>query len=81
MILDDDKFDQLYSLLNVEMLGIAVSLWGQQATGLPIDFQVQRRTNANLKYTGIRNCMGLRPTVGVRLNDHADNKPAEQETN
>jgi hypothetical protein len=76
LILDDDTFDQLYSLVNVEMIGIAVSLWGQKATGLPIDFQIQRQSNANALYKGgVRNCMGFRPTVGVRLNDHADSKP------
>lgn len=78
LILADEEFDRLYSLVNVEMIGIAISLWGQKATGLPIDFQIQRQSNANLNYTGVRNCMGVRPTTGVRLNEHRDNKPIEQ---
>ncbi|MFJ6416491.1 hypothetical protein [Paeniglutamicibacter sp. NPDC091659] len=78
IILADDEFDELYALVNIEMIGIAISLWGQKATGLPIDFQIQRRSNANQNYKGVRNCMGMRPTAGVRLNEHPDNRPIKQ---
>lgn len=54
----------------VRFLNRALSVWGQQETGLPIDFQVQRQTEANAEFTKPRNAMGLRdwslvPTSGV----------------
>lgn len=37
------------------------STWGQRETGLPIDFQVQRESDANAAYGGARrNAMGIR---------------------
>lgn len=67
-ILDDAEFDdifgrrpQLWSLFCV-----AVSVYLATSTGLRVDFQVQRRTEANEKHSGPRNplgrIMGDRPT-------------------
>lgn len=53
----------------IRYLNRAISIWGQQETGLPIDFQIQRQTDANA-FTGVRNPMGIRdwsliPTSGA----------------
>jgi hypothetical protein len=40
----------------------AISLFGQRMTGLPIDFQIQRLTNANEEYPG-----GHRHPIGMRI--------------
>lgn len=60
VILDDRQFDRLFhnqpqfwSLVNFL---IADSL--RKQTGLPIDFQIQRRTEANANHTGPRNPLG-----------------------
>lgn len=47
LILCDDHYAKVRKRLNIQHLGLAVSLWGQRATGLPIDFQVQQQTAAN----------------------------------
>jgi len=85
LIFDDDEFDARWSqqdgddgrgetLVRVRLMNRAMSIWGQQETGLPIDFQIQRRTEANEQYPTAeghpRNPMGLRdwhsiPTSGV----------------
>ena len=71
VIQDDKEFDLLYgsSRLRVRYLNRALSIWGQKETGLIIDFQVQRRTQAN-RYDGRREPMGNRdwediPTSGT----------------
>lgn len=45
MMLDDDKVDALPCELRY--FNLVVSLWGQQVTRLPIDFQIQRVSEAN----------------------------------
>ena len=40
-------------------VNLAVSLWGQKVTGLPIDFQVQQTDAANAEFTGPRHALGL----------------------
>jgi hypothetical protein len=61
------------------MVNRAISTWGQRETGLPIDFQVQRQTEANRDFGGcIRNPLGGRnwttiPTSGTpALREHSD---------
>ncbi len=54
VMLADDAFDALVRLVNLPDLALCVSLWGQQVTGLAIDFQVQRRSDANQEYSGRR---------------------------
>ncbi len=81
VILPDAHFDEWFGKrgtlagarrcrLRVRYLNRAFSVWGQQETGLPIDFQVQRQTEANAEFTKPRNAMGVRdwsriPTSGV----------------
>lgn len=59
-ILDDDHFDRLFTpdprWWDVVCLGIGA--WLTQQTGLPIDYQIQRRTEANEKHHGPRNSLG-----------------------
>lgn len=38
-------------------LNVAMSVWGQRATGLPIDFQFQEIEAANAKFDGVRNAL------------------------
>lgn len=47
LLLRDDHYAKLKQRVNLQQLGVTVSLWGQRVTGLPIDFQVQQRTAAN----------------------------------
>lgn len=60
LLLDDDQYDALFGSLkhtNWEArnpkwraLTLAFSELGRKMTGLPIDFQIQRRTEANLEF-------------------------------
>lgn len=54
LIVEDVRFAKLKKRVHIQQLGLAVSLWGQRATGLPIDFQVQQRTEANRIHDGQR---------------------------
>lgn len=73
LILDDETFDATYAgkRAKVRLLNRAISTWGQRETGLPIDFQIQRRSEANrLHPKARRSPMGVRdwskiPTDGV----------------
>lgn len=70
-ILDDEHFDRLFPgatagtshdpqrhpLWSVMCTSIALMLRGQ--TELPIDFQIQRRTQANEKFNGHRDALGI----------------------
>lgn len=40
---------------------LAFSALGKAMTGLPIDFQIQQRTDANKRYKGIRSALGFIP--------------------
>lgn len=57
MILPDDEFDRLFGQSSRlwEAFCFAVSRWLRADTGLPIDFQVQRQTEANANHSGTRN--------------------------
>ena len=73
LILDDEEWDRLglgpTVLEGALPLGSgkwralcwAFSLLGREMTGLPIDFQIQRRSEANEKYPGPRSAIGLVP--------------------
>ena len=68
LILRDAVYDRWWSdPVKVRLVNRAVSIWGQQETRLPIDFQVQRMTEANAAFGGgFRNPMGMRDwTVNV----------------
>ncbi|MEV7389594.1 hypothetical protein [Streptomyces sp. NPDC091215] len=74
LMLADDDFDQLFpDHVNPgrcdgrwSLLCAAISELGQQRTGLPIDFQIQRTTEANDLYGG-----GVRQALGLYLNRSA----------
>lgn len=59
VILDDDEWHTLAEAVQVDDLNLAISLWGQQVTGLPIDFQVQMQTEANVNFPGRRHPIGI----------------------
>lgn len=62
-ILADEEFDQTFAGddpdAKLKFLNVAISEWIQARTGLPIDFQFQRRTEANHEFKGPRNCVGM----------------------
>ena len=60
VLLDDDKFAKLEEMFDTEYLRLCISLWGQKATGLPIDFDIQPRTYANQAFTGGRNSINIK---------------------
>lgn len=74
LILADEIFDAQWSdWVKVRLVNRAISIWGQEETGLPIDFQIQRRTEASAEFghearhpMGIRNWKTI-PTSGVPL--------------
>lgn len=68
LILSDNEFDRLFGH-SPELWSVfcyAVSRWLSQDTELPIDFQVQRQTEANEKHAaGTRNHLGNRAKYGM----------------
>src|SRR5437879_3461498 len=71
LILDDDVYDAMFGgemeppAMNLRWALIcdALSELAKTMTGLPVDFQVQRRTEANERYGGqIRHALGMRLT-------------------
>lgn len=66
LILSDKRFDAMFNNpVKVRLLNRALSTWGQRETGLPIDFQVQRQTEANATFAGERNPMGARDWLAI----------------
>lgn len=61
-ILPDQQFDRWFRGRkdSVRFLNRGFSVWAQQETGLPVDFQVQRQTEANEQFSKPRNSMGSR---------------------
>jgi hypothetical protein len=63
LILPDDEFDRLFgqprSEVNAKLSAftLAFAALGREMTGLPIDFQIQRQTEANAKYPGNRGAL------------------------
>lgn len=80
-ILPDDEFDAIFGgrehFWSITCLGIATYL--RQVTGLPIDYQIQRMTEANAKHTGVRNPIGTRarPYAGGGDATNFNAEPAE----
>ena len=59
LILSDEEFDALCpTVARWELLSIAIGDYLRRRTRLPIDFQIQRRTEANAKHNGRRNPLG-----------------------
>jgi hypothetical protein len=65
-IMDDTEYDSFIGDNNTRLkfLNVAVSEWLQARTGLPIDFQFQRQTEANKKFAG-----GSRNPLGIILGE------------
>ena len=62
LILDDERHEQLFGDASPRLrlfLGCAISDWLARMTGLPIDFQFQSMTEANVPEHGMRNPMGM----------------------
>ena len=67
LILDDDQFDSLFGVERVsahptalwELMSLAIGDYLRSRTGLPIDFQIQRQTEANAKHHKLRNPVGM----------------------
>ena len=64
LIMRDDEFDRLFGDRRArwEIVCMAISTYLSDATGLPVDFQIQRMTEANEKHRGPRNPLGLHGT-------------------
>lgn len=67
LLLEDGHFDRLFPAHTQpgrtdgfwSLICAAIAELGRQRTGLPIDFQIQRRTDANAQYNGVRHALGL----------------------
>ncbi len=62
LILDDSEFDRLFQGRRElwGFLSLVIGKYLTTHTGLPIDFQIQRQTEANEKHDSPRNPLGLR---------------------
>lgn len=64
-IMPDEEFDIMFpkdggdASSRLAFLNTAISEWIAARTGLPIDFQFQRATQANTEFTGPRNAVGI----------------------
>lgn len=65
-IVDDDTWDALFAPFPQlwELLCIGTTAWLREQTGLPIDYQIQRLTEANEQHPG-----GWRSALGLGQND------------
>lgn len=59
-ILEDEQFDRLFedNRQRWQLLCVSIGALTAQESGLPIDYQIQRMTEANAKYDGPRNPIG-----------------------
>lgn len=73
LILDDEEYAALFpgsdrvpgdAHARFSVLSASISLWLQQACGLPVDFQFQQQTAANARYSGRRDPLGIFPAFG-----------------
>jgi len=72
VILEDDHFAEWFGTWpgaghshdpKWAALCAAISAWGKEETGLPVDFKVQQQTEANARHGGGRSALGLRLTA------------------
>jgi hypothetical protein len=72
LMLPDDEFDALFPTHRTPphddpkwaLLCDAISELARAQTGLPVDFQIQRTTEANAEFDGPRSALGLRIPPG-----------------
>ncbi len=64
LILDDEEFDAIFGTNRKrwELLSVAIGDYLRQRTGLPVDFQIQRQTEANELHDKPRNPLGMERT-------------------
>lgn len=63
LVMEDERYDELAGTVGprgMAFLGLAIGEYLASRTGLPIDFQLQRCTEANERHEGRRNPLGLR---------------------
>lgn len=68
LMLPDDEFDAMFpghakpdrTDSRWALLCAAISELGRVRTGLPIDFQLQRVSDANARHAGVRHALGMR---------------------
>ena len=65
VMVPDDAYAQITTLFDVRRLNLALSLWGQKVTGLPIDCQVQCISEGNGEHGGLR-----RSALGLDTDKH-----------
>lgn len=65
--------------LQRRVLNVAITLWGRQVTGLPIDFQFQQPEEFSSYDSEVRNPMGPRSKAGWRLSGALAHRRAEKE--
>lgn len=65
-IMRDEEFDRLFPCGGERahdalwsLMCLSISLWLSQQSGLPVDFQIQRQSNANAKHKGRRSALGV----------------------
>jgi hypothetical protein len=71
LILADKRYDRLRKAIGLDgiaLMGLTTGQYLASLTGMPIDFQVQRRTEANEKHgrPKTRNPIGLRSMLSFR---------------
>lgn len=64
LILPDEEYDRMFGAGDWanplwSLMCTSLSLWLGQQTDLPVDFQIQRRTQANELHDGQRNALGI----------------------
>lgn len=77
LILFDKEYDKLNKAVGQDaiiFLGLSIGEYLASRTGLPIDFQIQRATEANAKHDGHRNALGTRS-----LSEFRGDAPIEEE--
>ena len=63
-IVPNDEFDRLFSDAALwSTVCFLAADWLSRQTGLPVDYQIQRQTEANEKHSGSRNPLGFRSAV------------------
>lgn len=72
LIMSDDVYSARYDDTKRKYLNLAVSLWGQKVTGLPIDFQIQPQSLANERYPGNGDEKQRRHAIGDKRFDPAE---------
>jgi hypothetical protein len=66
-IMSDSYFNRLYPFADdsgfspyLKLINVGISQWLSIATGLHVDFQIQKQSIANAKHKGLRNAIGIR---------------------